>query len=133
MIFNKELGISEDDISVEDDLQTLAYWRDALNAQLTSILNRFDVDCSHQLPTSAKRAYRYIHTLERMAHKRYGTLRNDIAVANGYVYPSEMRKARHLASKFMEVSKRELPDYEYLRILQISKEELKAAREKNHN
>ena len=44
MIFNKELGISEDDISVEDDLQTLAYWRDALNAQLTSILNRFDVD-----------------------------------------------------------------------------------------
>lgn len=130
MIYNKELGISEDDISVEDDLQTLAYWRDALNAQLTSILNRFGADNSHQLPPSAKNAYRFVFTLERMARKRYGALRTDIAVANGYVHPSEMRKARHLASKFMEVAKRELSNEEYLRILQISKDEIKSDMEK---
>lgn len=130
MIYNKELNISEDDISVEDDLQTLAYWRDALNAQLTSILNRFGVDNSQELPLAAKRAYRYIHTLERMAYKRYGALKMDIAVANGYIHESARRKERNLASKFMEISKRELSTEDYSRILELAKNELKENMEK---
>lgn len=124
MIENKELGITEEDVLKETDIQILNSWRNSLQSQMTSILNRFDVTHHNELPVSAKRAYRYIKTLDRIIASRYGVLVTEMKVSNGYVSERAKRRNRTLIAKFMEVAKRELDKSEYKRILEIAQKEL---------
>lgn len=123
MIFDKELNLSEEDISNSTNIEQLSNWKNSLSSKLTSILNRYEVNGWQELPIKAKTAYRYSFSLYKSCGRRLAFLYEQSKSASGYVSEKDKRKNRALCNKFMEVAKRELPKDLYERILQIAQQE----------
>lgn len=126
MITNKQLGITEEDVMLEQDIETLADWRADLDTQIASILAHNSVNSWRELPPKAKSAYTYVVALQKIVKKRIGDISEVMKIETGYRSERQKRKDRHLAGVFMEVAKKELPKDDYARLLTLAQEKLQS-------
>ena len=122
MIFNKELGITEEDVLNQEDIKILNTWRVSIESQMVSLLA--GTDDYRNLPHRKKIKYQYLFSLRRMVKHRISECLFEIKKDSGWISERSKRKDRTLSMEFMRIAKRELSKEEYSRLLELAKSKI---------
>lgn len=123
MVFNKELGITEEDVLKEMDILKLAEWQSSISSQRADIRN--SVCSMKELSNKARKALDYMLVLEHMIKARIRAVKEIKRQENGYISPKERRKQRYLHDRFVAIAKKELETDIYNRIMEQAKQQIK--------
>ena len=118
MIYNKELGITTDDIAQEVDLGTLCQWKRSTDIQITELLK--NVDGIRMLSKKGQTLYKCLFTFKKLLNARIA----EIKTTTGYRSERSLRKDRTLSMLFQKKAKEMLDKEVYEMILNAAKEEI---------
>lgn len=118
MIYNKKLGITDEMISEERDLETLSLWRRSIEVQMTELLK--SVDSKDTLSKQGKVLYKCLISFRKILNTRIG----EIKTGMGYRSERSLRKDRTLSMLFQQKAKEILDKNTYEEILDAAKAEI---------
>ena len=130
LLYNKRLGITEQDVKETDDIDLLSQWQADLNFQLHWLKTPWEGE--EELKKKERtRIYvsRFYNLIRRRIHEVKKILRTEAGV------PHVLRKDRKMshkeADRFMQTAKRFLPEEIYAAILDETHKRRRAANEMN--
>ena len=118
MIYNKALGITDEDVSRENNLETLNIWKRSVDVQITELLK--GVDNWQRLSQNGKMLYKCLFSFKKIIACRIGELR----MSSGYRSERSLKKDRTLSMIFMQKAKDILDKETYKKILSASQAEM---------
>ena len=118
MIYNKTLGITDEDVSQENNLETLNIWKRSVDVQITELLK--GVDNWQRLSQNGKTLYKCLFTFKKIIACRIGELK----MLSGYRSERSLKKDRTLSMIFMQKAKDILDKETYKKILSASQAEM---------
>lgn len=117
MLYNKELGITEEDVQREENLDVLTEWRISLGSQISSICaSKAD---KRDLSDNAKKLLKYKRAMMKIVNIKIKAVK----IKNGWISERNKKKERTLSMLFMKHAKKHLPSSEYNKILALAKTE----------
>jgi len=124
-MWNKFLGITDEDVIIERDLSVLNEWYETLQAAIQSELVRYDVRDAVDLPDFCRKKVRYWTVFLKMIRKRASHIKQELALEHGLILSQKERRAqRGLKYAFYSVCSKELPQEEFERLLALARERL---------
>ena len=110
MIYNKALGITNEDVSQENNLETLNIWKRSIDVQITELLK--GVDNWQMLSQNGKILYKCLFLFKKLR------------MSSGYRSERSLKKDRTLSMIFMQKAKDILDKETYKKILSVSQAEM---------
>lgn len=117
-MYNKALNITDEDVSQENNLETLNIWKRSINVQITELLQ--DVNNWQELPYKGKVLYKCLFSFRKIINSRIG----EVKFIQGYRSERSLRKDRTLSMIFMQKAKEILDKETYIKILSAAQAEL---------
>lgn len=124
LIYNRELGITEEDVYNETNMQTLINWRHSIEDQITNIYMVSDSNDWQLLPHHKRVAVQFQRSLLKKVNHRINDIRFEQKLISGFTTEKSKRKDRTIAMYFMQTVQHELEQEEFERIKKIAKEKL---------
>lgn len=121
-MYNKTLGITEDAIFREDDLGKLREMRIDIENHLAE--TKISFSKYNRLTTKQKQYLSSLVGLRKLCKAKISNRMGELREKGVWRSNREIKEQMHLASIFMEESKKRLPSELYKEILEISKERL---------
>lgn len=118
MIYNKALGITDEDVSQENNLETLYIWKRSIDIQITELLK--SVDNWQRLSQNGKTLYKCLFSFKKIIACRI----RELKMLSGYRSERSLRKDRTLSMIFMQKAKNILDKETYKKILSASQAEM---------
>ena len=120
MIYNKKLGISDEMINNEEDMDVVMGWRREIEAEIVE----FNLRTANypELSRNQKKARAILYSLRLLCKSRMSLYDLQLKEEGKWKSPREVKSDRYLASVFMEVAKKQLPKPEYRRLLEAAQE-----------
>lgn len=114
-MYNKVLGLNEDQVLAERDLKVLGEWYGKLNIAIEEVKARNHVEKISQLPAKKAKTVMFWNSFLKMIRKQMSRIKREMELANEK--SDEWRRfEQSVMYSFCQVAKRELPQelYEHL-------------------
>lgn len=115
-MYNKQLNITEIDITAQNDIHVLSDWRRSIEMQITEVLTTVEYN-KQALSPNGKKLIGYLTLFRKLINIRIG----EVKFASGYRSESSRRKDRALSMLFMNKAKELLDAETYNNILDAAK------------